>query len=69
VREIFHRQLEQLGADLELMCGLAVEAMTLASQCLLSTDLAMVEHVNTDDARINQLAGQCDEHACSMPAL
>jgi len=28
----------------------------------------MVEHVNTDEARINQLAGQCDEHACSMLA-
>jgi phosphate transport system protein len=69
VREIFHGQLEQLGADLELMCGLAIEAMTQASQGLLSADLAMVEHVITDDARINQLAAQCDEHACSMLAL
>ena len=69
MREIFHGQLEQLGADLELMCGLAIDAMTLASQGLLSGDLAMVEQVITDDAHINELAKQCDEHACSMLAL
>jgi phosphate transport system protein len=69
MREIFHGQLEQLGADLELMCGLALEAITHASQGLLSTDLPMVEQVITDDARINELAAQCDEHACSMLAL
>ena len=69
MREIFHGQLEQLGADLALMCGLAVEAMTLATQGLLDDDLAMVEHVITDDAHINQLAAQCHEHACSMLAL
>jgi phosphate transport system protein len=69
VREIFHGQLEQLGADLERMCGLALDAMTHASQGLLNADLPMVEQVITDDARINELAAECDDHACSMLAL
>jgi phosphate uptake regulator len=69
VREIVHGQLEQLGADLAVMCGMASEAMARASRGLLDADLALVEQVITDDARINQLAEQVDDHACSMLAL
>jgi phosphate transport system protein len=69
VREIFHGQLEQLGADLAVMCCLVGEAMTRATQGLLAPDLNLVEQVITDDAHINRLAEQCDEHARTMLAL
>jgi hypothetical protein len=39
VREIFHGQLGQLGAELALMCTLVSEAMTRATQGLLTPDL------------------------------
>ena len=69
MRDTFHGQLEQLGTDLALMCGLVSEAMTRASQGLLTTDLTLVEHVITDDTHINQLATRCEQHACSLLAL
>jgi phosphate transport system protein len=69
VREIFHGQLEQLGADLALMCGLASEAMARASRGLLAADLAQVERVITDHEHITVFAAKCEEHACSMLAL
>jgi phosphate transport system protein len=69
VRENFHGQLEQLGTDLAVMCGLASEAMTRAARALLTADLAMAEQVITDDEQIKLLAVRCDEHACSLLAL
>lgn len=69
MREIFHGQLEQLGADLAVMCGLVGEAMTRATQGLLAPDLNLLEQVITDDTRINQLAAECEDEACSMLAL
>ena len=69
MREIFHGQLEQLGADLALMCGLVGEAMGRASRGLLTADLALVEQVIADDEHITEFAAKCEEHACSMLAL
>ncbi|WP_445187179.1 phosphate signaling complex protein PhoU [Pseudonocardia sp. Cha107L01] len=69
MREIFHGQLEQLGGDLAMMCGLVSEAMSRASRGLLDTDLTLVEGVITDDEQISSLAAQCEEHACAMLAL
>jgi phosphate transport system protein len=69
VREIFHGQLEQLGADLALMCGLAGKAMVQASRGLLDVNLHAVERVITDHEHITAFAAKCEEHACSMLAL
>jgi phosphate transport system protein len=69
VREIFHGQLEQLGADLALMCGLVSEAMVRASRGLLTTDLALAESVITDGEHITEFAAMCEEHSCSLLAL
>ena len=69
MREIFHGQLEQLGADLALMCGLAGKAMVQASRGLLEVDLHAVERVITDHEHITLFAAKCEEHACSMLAL
>lgn len=69
MREIFHGQLEQLGADLALMCGLVSEAMVRASRGLLTADLALVESVITDGEHRTEFAAMCEEHACSLLAL
>ena len=69
MREIFHGQLEQLGAELAVMCGLVAEAMTRATEGLLTADLHLAEQVITDDRHINLLAEKCDEDACSLLAL
>lgn len=69
MREIFHGELERLGAELAAMCGLVCSAMQHATRALLETDLFLAEQVITDDHEINQFGGRCEEHACALLAL
>jgi phosphate transport system protein len=69
VREIFHGELERLGADLAVMCGLVCKAMERATEALRDTDLALAEQVISSDADIEALAERCAEHASALLAL
>jgi phosphate transport system protein len=69
VREIFHGQLERLGADLAVMCGMVRQAMERATEALRNTDLVLAEQVISSDAEIDALAERCEEHASALLAL
>ena len=68
VRDGFHGDLEQLGAQLTTMCGVVAAAMDHATRALLETDLALAEQVITDDDALDELGGRCEDHACLLLA-
>jgi phosphate transport system protein len=69
VREVFHGELDELGAELTILSGLVGVAMERATRALLEKDLSLAEQVITDDARIDQHSAWCERHACALLAL
>lgn len=69
VREVFHGELERLGADLAGLCGLVRTAMANATQALADTDLGLAERVIGADDEIDLLAERCADHAHALLAL
>jgi phosphate transport system protein len=69
MRETFHEELAQLGELLSDMCGQAASAMRLATEALLSADLATAERVLAEDAELDGLRDRCEEQAQQMLAL
>jgi phosphate transport system protein len=69
VREGFHGELTQLGAQLSAMCAASAAAMQQATTALLHADLGLAEQVLTGDAALDALRAQCEENAYSLLAL
>lgn len=69
MREVFHGELEQLGAELTELAGLVAAAMTDATGALADTDLARAERVISADEEIDLLAERCADHAHALLAL
>lgn len=69
MRETFHGELARLREQLVAMCALAAEAMRQASQALLTADLGMAERVVAGDAALDQVRGDCEQHAQNLLAL
>jgi phosphate transport system protein len=69
VRDAFHRELELLGAELATMCGMAVDAMRLATQALLKADVPVAERVLAEDTALDVARDECERRAQSLLAL
>jgi phosphate transport system protein len=69
MREAYHGELRRLSAELQALCGLAVDAMRRATEALLGQDLTRAEQVIADDAEIDRAYREFDRAACSVLAL
>lgn len=61
--------MEQLGAELATMCGLAGDAMENATRALLNADLALAEQVISGDTLIDDLRGRAEDDAYRLLSL
>jgi phosphate transport system protein len=69
MREAYHVQLGDLANRLSDMCEMVRDAMALATQALLETDLTLAEQVIGDDVKIDEARTACEEEAYSLLAL
>jgi phosphate transport system protein len=69
MREAYQVELGQLAEELANMCAMSANAMELATQALLETDLGLAEQVIGDDAKIDDARSACEEHAYALLAL
>jgi phosphate transport system protein len=69
MRETFHEELAELRELLGGMCRQAASAMRLATEALLSADLATAERVLAADAELDGRRDHCEERAQQMLAL
>ncbi|MEV0705066.1 phosphate signaling complex protein PhoU [Saccharopolyspora sp. NPDC050389] len=69
MREVFHRELAQLGNQLFRMCELAADAMRRATLALLDGDVELAEQVMEDEAELDQAGKACEGFAQSLLAL
>jgi phosphate transport system protein len=69
MRETFHGELTRLCEGLADMCGLAAEAMQLATRVLLTADLELAQQVQSADAELDQVRSRCETHANTLLAL
>lgn len=69
MRTVFHGELEQLGVELAMMCGLAGDAMENATRALLRSDLFLAEQVISDDEQLDAARVQCEELAFKLLLL
>ncbi len=68
MRDTFHDELDQIGADLIGMTGLVETAMREASAALLDADLTRAEAVISGDAAIDQLHHDFEARALDLLA-
>lgn len=66
---MFHGELEQLGVELAMMCGLAAQAMERATRALLRCDLVLAERVISDDDELDAARARCEGHAFIVLSL
>lgn len=69
VREAFHGELSQLGAELAGLCKAVCSLMERAMRALLDADLVLAEQTITDDGKIHQTGRRVEEHAHTLLAL
>jgi phosphate transport system protein len=69
MRAVFRGELEQLGVELSRMCGLAGEAMDKATRALLRSDLALAEHVISEDRGLDAARARCEDRAFVLLSL
>jgi phosphate transport system protein len=69
VREVFHGELAQLGAELSGAVRIAATQMQRAMTALLEVDLRLAERVITDDDELDQLGRHIERHASELLAL
>ena len=69
MREAYHVELDRLADELAEMSHMAANAMELATQALLTADLALAEQVITDDQKIDDARAHCEEQAYQLIAL
>jgi phosphate transport system protein len=68
VRELFTRELDQVGIDLVQMAGHAATAIEQASTALQTADLALAEQVIDADVAIDDLERVLDERCVDLLA-
>jgi phosphate transport system protein len=69
MRTAYHKQLDDLAAQLGEMCGLAGVAMKRATQALLEADVDAAERVIRDHERIVALRAHVEKEAFALLAL
>jgi phosphate transport system protein len=69
MRTAFNEQLSALSTHVGEMCGLAADAMELATRALLDADLSVAEQVITDHGRITEMGAGVEERALVLLAL
>jgi phosphate transport system protein len=69
MRTAFHKQLDDLAAQLGEMCGMAGVAMKRATQALLEADLDAAEQVIRDHDQIVALRARVEKEAFGLLAL
>jgi len=69
MREAYAEQLAALSGQLASMCELVAEAMQRATTSLLTADLALAEQVISDEVKIDELRGNCEQTAIGLLAL
>jgi phosphate transport system protein len=69
MRDVFHDELDEIGAGVAEMITLVGEAMEGATGALLDADLVRAERVIEADARVDALRSQLEERAFQVLAL
>jgi phosphate transport system protein len=69
MRQAFHEQLDAIFHDLAELCGDVEEAVRLATEALLSGDVAIAEQVISDDAEIDRKRELIEESAFMLLSL
>jgi phosphate transport system protein len=69
VRTAYHEQLDELGAHLAEMCGLAAAAMEHATRALLDADVSLAEQVIADQEHISAMSVRAEAAALRLLAL
>jgi phosphate transport system protein len=69
MRTAFYEQLQTLIHEVADMCGQAADALALATEALLNTDLPAAEQVIGHDSDIDELRLHCEQQAYSLLAL
>ncbi|MDN5761902.1 MAG: phosphate signaling complex protein PhoU [Microlunatus sp.] len=68
MRDSYHEQLDDILADLVLMCQKVVIAVRLSTTALLEADIHLAEQVIGDDAELDQMQSQVEERAFNLLA-
>jgi phosphate transport system protein len=69
MRTTYHKQLDDLAAQLGEMCGLAGVAMKRATHALLDGDISAAERVIRDHERIVEMRARVEKEAFALLAL
>lgn len=69
MRQAYQSQLDDLLAELAVMCSSVGQAMRTATDALLTADLRRAEQVIAGDARIDELRNQAEERSFALLAL
>jgi phosphate transport system protein len=69
MRTTYHKQLDDLAAQLGEMCGLAGVAMKRATHALLDADISAAERVIRDHERIVEMRARVEKEAFALLAL
>ena len=69
MRDLYHDELDQIGASLVAMTHLAGTAMQRATEALLAGDLAGAEHVVSDDTAIDALRADLEARTFLLLSL